>query len=213
MKFKFAKAAPAAWFVAGLVVAGSVGTAAAANGSYIKIGLSNVGTKTTTLSSTSVPLKLVAPAGKAPLSVGANTTKVPNLNADKLDGKDSSAFQTKIGNLSFTSLTPATGWTGNCYSGSPGIAASVDGVVHFHGDVCSSDGSQPASSLIFTIPSQFRPSTTKYLTADLCNTNTGRIIVQSNGEVYVNDDPADTGPTYASACFVSLDGITYTLPY
>ena len=84
---------PFAWFALGLAVAGSSGTAFAANGGYIKIGTANSETKITTLTNTrGTALKLVSPNSKAPLSVGTNRTKVLNLNADLIDGLDSSLF-------------------------------------------------------------------------------------------------------------------------
>jgi len=214
MKNLFKKSSPVVWFLLGVLVAGGTGTAYAANGGTFRLGQSNSATATTKLTNTKgTALKVISKAGTPPISVGSNSTKVPYLNADKLDGKDSSAFQGKIGRLSFTALTPGTGWVGNCYVGSPGIAVSVDGVVHFRGDVCSANGLDPSSNTIFTIPAQFRPTTDKYLTADLCNAATGRIHVNaSNGEVYVEDDPQDSSTPHASACFVSLDGITFTLP-
>ena len=39
-------------------------------------------------------------AGKAPITVSSGAGKATNLDADKLDGKDSSALQNKITNLS-----------------------------------------------------------------------------------------------------------------
>ena len=216
MKNLFKKSSPVAWFLLGVLVAGGTGTAYAANGGTFRLGKSNSATATTKLTNTKgTALKVISKAGTPPISVGSNSTKVPYLNADKLDGIDSSSFQRKITPLTFTALTPAAEWRGDCYTGAPGVAKSADGVVRFRGDICAIDTFvDPASNVIFTLPAQFRPTKDKYLTTGLCNGWTGRIVIYSpSGEVQVEDDLQDTGVPKASACFISLDGLTFTLPY
>jgi hypothetical protein len=84
-----------------------MGTAYAANGGTFRLGQSNSASKTTTLTnSTGTALRLNAPSTKAPLSVGTNKTKVPNLNADLLDGKDSSAFLQKSSGAGWAVIRP-----------------------------------------------------------------------------------------------------------
>ena len=81
-----------AWFVAGIIVASSMGTAFAANGGSIVIGRSNSATATTTLTnSKGTALKLTSKSGTAPFAV-SNSTKVSKLNADLIDGKDSTTL-------------------------------------------------------------------------------------------------------------------------
>ena len=221
MKNLFKKSSPVAWFVLGVLVAGGTGTAYAANGGTFRLGQSNSATATTKLTNTKgTALKVVSKAGTPPISVGSNSTKVPYLNADKLDGKDSSQFQTKITPLTFTALTPAAEWKGDCYTGAPGVAKSADGVVRFRGDICAIGGVDPSSTLIFTLPAQFRPTKDKFLATTLCSNGLGgtgpkigRIYIQVTGDVFVEDDWQDTNVPKASACFISLDGLTYTLPY
>ena len=221
MKNLVKKSSPVAWFMLGVLVTGGTGTAYAANGGTLRLGGSNSATATTTLTNTNgTALKVVSKAGKPPISVGSNSTKVPYFNADKLDGKDSSQFQMKITPLTFTALTPAAEWQGNCYTGAPGIAKSADGVVHFRGDICAIDTAvDPASRVIFTLPEAFRPTRYKFLTTNLCNGDgigprIGRIVIEpSTGQVSVDDDWQDSTVPMASACFISLDGVTYTLPY
>jgi len=221
MKNLLKKSSPVAWFLLGVLVAGGTGTAYAANGGTFRLGKSNSATATTKLTNTKgTALKIISKAGTPPISVGSNSTKVPYLNADKLDGKDSSQFQTKITPLTFTALTPAAGWKGNCFTGAPGVAKSADGVVRFRGDICAIDyAADPASRVIFTLPAQFIPTEYKYLTTNLCNIEgngprIGRIVInRENGNVSVQDDWQDTNVPKASACFISLDGLTYTLPY
>jgi hypothetical protein len=45
---------------------------------------------------TGIGLQIVVPAGKAPITVPAGAGKATNLNADALDGKDSTSFQNKL---------------------------------------------------------------------------------------------------------------------
>jgi hypothetical protein len=194
-----------------LVVAVGGGTAYAATGGTFVLGKANSATTTTALTRTTVgaPLSLVAKAGSAPLAVNS-TVKVTRLNADLLDGKDSTAFQPKIAKLVFTPLTLTNGWVGDCFgTGAAGIAVGVDGTVHLHGGICAP--TTPTGGP-FTIPAQFRPTKLTYLTVDECRATTGRIIIETNGNVTVQNDPSTT-PLDSSECFVSLAGVSYTLPY
>ena len=78
-------------------------------GTFI-LGKGNSTTTTTTLSnSNGVPLSLNSRSGSAPLKVGSST-KVSNLNVDKLDGLDSTQFQRALSgscNFGIASLTAA----------------------------------------------------------------------------------------------------------
>jgi hypothetical protein len=57
----------------------------------VRLGKTNAGARTTLSNPDGVPLRLTPQAGSPPLQV-SNTVKVANLNADLLDGKDSSEF-------------------------------------------------------------------------------------------------------------------------
>ena len=93
MKNLFKKSSPVAWFLLGVLVAGGTGTAYAANGGTFRLGKSNSATATTKLTNTKgTALKVISKAGTPPISVGSNSTKVPYLNADKLDGISSAGF-------------------------------------------------------------------------------------------------------------------------
>jgi hypothetical protein len=76
----------------------ATGTATAATGGSFILGKTNVASRATTLvnSGKGVALRLKAPAHTAPLSVSGNTTKVPGLNADLLDGLSSNRLQRKV---------------------------------------------------------------------------------------------------------------------
>lgn len=72
------------------------GSAAAATGGAFILGRSNSASSTTLLTNgAGVPLALNARSGSAPLSVNS-ATKVARLNADKLDGLDSTQMQRRV---------------------------------------------------------------------------------------------------------------------
>jgi hypothetical protein len=77
----------------------TVTPALAANGGNFLLGRSNAASAVTTLIKSGVgpALQLVVPAGQPPLRVNATAGKATNLNADKLDGQDSSAFAQRSG--------------------------------------------------------------------------------------------------------------------
>lgn len=194
-----------------VAVTGAGGAAYAATGGTFVLGKANSANAATSITRTTTGPALSAnvKAGSAPIAVNS-TTKVSKLNADLLDGHDTGYFQKKLPTrLTFTALTPATGWSTDCYAGNAGAAIDAQGVVHLRGDMCAAAGS---STLMTTLPTQFRPSTYEYLTVDQCSATTGRIIIYPTGEVYVAGDPQST-PADSYECFVSLAGVTYTLPY
>lgn len=83
----------AAGVLAGVVL---TGTASDATGGSFILGRSNSASTTTTLTSGSgAPLKLVAPAGSAPLAVNSGK-RVANLNAGKLDGLSAEQMQRTV---------------------------------------------------------------------------------------------------------------------
>ena len=96
---------------ASAIVVSGAGVGYAANGGSFLLGRVNDATQTTTLNnSASTPLKLVGPAAKAPMVVSSDA-KVNRLNADLVDGVDSSAFQRKgaIVREGETTFTPSEG--------------------------------------------------------------------------------------------------------
>ncbi|MGZ4599323.1 MAG: hypothetical protein ACXVYY_08730 [Oryzihumus sp.] len=105
------------------------GTAEAASGGTFILGRANAATTTTTLSNPyGTALSLGSPAGRPPLLVGTNTTKVPSLDADLVDGLDSSVFQRRV--------------SGACQVGSSVVSVSATGAV-----VCRATS---ASSMVVT---------------------------------------------------------------
>jgi len=80
------------------------------------------------------------------------------------------------------------------------MVEEVDGIVAFRGAIAGG-----TTGLAFTLPSALRPATDVYIAVDLCNSNKGRLIIQSNGNVTVQ---AETSFTDAQ-CFASLDGASF----
>ncbi|RJS44816.1 hypothetical protein [Nocardioides cavernaquae] len=94
---RFSKASFVAGAAAALVL-GS-GTAFAATGGKFILGKANTATTVTTLTNNyGTALTLNSKAGQPSLRVNRNV-KVPNLNSDLLDGKDSTAFALKSGQV------------------------------------------------------------------------------------------------------------------
>ncbi len=105
----------ALWVGAGIgavgVVLGGTGVGYASNGHAFLLGQNNRETATATLRNTNGPaLRMVAPAGSAPFRVNSST-RVDGLDADQLDGLDSSTFQQKgaVVRQGQTTLTPSEG--------------------------------------------------------------------------------------------------------
>jgi hypothetical protein len=103
--------------VAGTVIAAAAltvgvgGVGYAATGGHFILGHANSANQTSTLTNTTgTALSLRAPAGQAALRVNTGT-KVANLNADRLDGLDSTAFQRKgaVVRESAPTFTPSEG--------------------------------------------------------------------------------------------------------
>lgn len=183
------------------------GTAYAATGGTFVLGHTNKAGTVSTLQRTTTngaALRVLTRQSSNPPFAVNGTGKVANLNADRLDGLDSTAL--RLG--AFTSLTMTNMWAGNCVQGGKPGFAQVGRVVYLHGEFCGSSGSNGLSP--FTLPASVRPSKNVYLTAHQCQANTGRIVISPAGTVRVDSDPGD--PTSAQ-CLTSLSGVFYTLPY
>jgi len=109
-----------------VAVIGSPGLVGAATGvgARLELGKSNSVSATTTLNGTTsnpaftlknlgtgAGLAITVKPGKAPITVNADAGKATNLNADKLDGKDSTAFQTALKGKSCPEGQVLTGFT------------------------------------------------------------------------------------------------------
>lgn len=190
------------------------GTAYAATGGPFILGHTNKAGQASTLQNTGsgTALHLVTNNGAAPPFTVSNGTKVGKLNADKLDGVDSSQLQRKLPTrLTFTNLALINGWTGGCFlTGSPGVALDRLGVVHFRGAMCNGSNT---SAFPFTLPAKYRPSHDIFEPVQTCNSSTGRIRITPTGTVSVHSDANPNDPSQTAQCFTSLAGVSYALPY
>ena len=111
---------------AGLLVLGGIGVTMAATGGTFLLGKSNSAGATTSLTnSAGTALSLNSKAGTAPLKVN-RTTKVSHLNADLLDGLDSSALQRRAVGSCATG-TSSVGLTGALSCATPVTAFTTSG--------------------------------------------------------------------------------------
>jgi len=116
------------------------GTAYAANGGTFVLGRANSASATTTLSNSgdSPVLALNAKSGRSPISTNSNKL-VRNLNADLLDGLDSTKFALTSGKTclifghALTGEAQATCPSGTQLTGGGAFAAGADNVLWFSG--------------------------------------------------------------------------------
>jgi hypothetical protein len=106
--------------------------------------------------------------------------------------------------LVWVPLTLMNGWAS--YTGSatrtPAVALDAQGIVHFRGTIASTG----TNNSVAVLPAQFRPSATVWLTADELSGATGRLSINTAGDLSAMPDPNSSGSAFA---FTSLDGITY----
>ncbi len=101
----------------------------------------------------------------------------------------------------FTPLQLINGWTNAPYSTSNAEVKMINGVVTFKGAIALGTTAQP-----FVLPQAFWPQANVYLHTDLCMTTNGRLFIQPNGTVTIQEENGD----FANAqCFTSLDGVSF----
>lgn len=112
------------------------GTAYAANGGTFLLGRSNAASLTTTLTNSGAsPALTLRPRSGLPPIASSSRVKSPNLNADLLDGVDSSQFALVRGNTGFivgdgpTGDASATCPAGTRLTGGGGFAAGPDNLL------------------------------------------------------------------------------------
>jgi hypothetical protein len=105
--------------------------------------------------------------------------------------------------LVWVPLTLLDGWSS--YTGSttrtPAVALDAEGIVHFRGTIKGG-----TTSSVAVLPAQFWPSANVWLAADELNTATGRLLIDTSGNLFATSDPSSSG---SATAFTSLDGITY----
>jgi hypothetical protein len=79
---------------------------------------------------------------------------------------------------------------------------NVGGIIHFKGAIATGS----TNPVAFTLPPAFRPSKVVYVKVDLCDATNGRLFIQHNGTVSVQEE----GNVFGNAkCFTSLDGVSF----
>ena len=217
-----------------------VSSSTAAAASYLALSSSNTATRTTTLrSSTNAAVLQVSntnssggtsakgivitvPSGRAPLSVNPGAGKATNLNADKLDGIDSTGFVRgpvqawreigTTGNPAFACLAdnaPAAcefHYFGFGYN-TPAFYKDPLGVVHLKG-IVQGGGSFAAPACqkfsMFTLPSGYRPAAITVAPTIAGDPNVlARIDILPDGRVTV------CLPNAVPGMWFELDGISF----
>ena len=137
----------------------------------------------------------ITPSGEATVEAEGGTF----ANAQCFTSLDGAWFA-KSGS-SFTALNLQNGWTNGPFGTSNAGVRNIGGIVHFKGAIA--DGT---STVLFTLPKAFRPSTDVFVPVDLCGATNGRLLIEPNGVVIVDPE----GDTFANAqCFTSLDGVSF----
>jgi hypothetical protein len=106
---------------------------------------------------------------------------------------------------SYTALTLQNGWMNAPYGTAPAAVRKISGIVHLKGAIWTS-GTSPYP---FVLPAGFRPANQIWITVDLCDGNNGRLNIQPNGAVTVQQQSGD--PFSNATCFTSLDGASFAL--
>jgi hypothetical protein len=209
MRFKKPRHATLVAYLALFVAMG--GSAYAATGGNFILGHSNSADQPTGLKNTGAGAALKLGNVSGPAFTVPNHAKIHDLNADRLDGLDSSQLQPKLPpRLQFTNLSLINGWTGGCFgTGAPGVAIDAQGVVHMRGGMCTTG----TSARPFILALRFRPTKDLFIAVDECNITTGRIHIEPTGDVIVTSDPTRTVDSSDAQCFTSLGGVSYTLPF
>lgn len=124
-------------------------------------------------------------------------------NAQCFTSLDGVSFAANVSG--FQALTLINGWvTAGFGNGAPGVA-KINGMVYLKGAMATAGTNMNA----FVLPAAFRPATTVYVHADLCDATNGRLYIQPNGNVTVQ---AEGGAITNAQCFTSLDGISFKVP-
>jgi hypothetical protein len=106
---------------------------------------------------------------------------------------------------SFTALTLQNGWMNAPYGTSSAAVRNISGIVHLKGAIWTSGTNADP----FVLPAGFRPADEIFIPVDLCGGNNGRLNIQPNGVVTVQQQSGD--PFSSATCFTSLDGASFAL--
>ena len=206
------------------LVVGVTSTALGADGRAFLLGKTNLATTVSTLvkQGTGPALSLRVDSGP-PLAVNSSG-KVTNLNADTLDGKDSSelaattpqaepwhevgtagASPFESGFYNAPAIHPSYGTAG---FNTVGYFKDLSGVVHLKGMARTESASVDPNrsfSTVFTLPAGYRPAAT-----EVQDQTTGRyVLIQPNGKVEIEvwENSEETPGIWQGG--VALDGVTF----
>jgi hypothetical protein len=104
---------------------------------------------------------------------------------------------------SFTALTLQNGWMNAPYATSNAAVRNISGIVHLKGAIWTNGTNADP----FVLPAGFRPANEIFIPVDLCGGNNGRLNIQPNGVVTVEQQSGD--PFSNAQCFTSLDGASF----
>ena len=102
----------------------------------------------------------------------------------------------------FGALSLVNGWTTSPFSTATASSRNINGVVEFKGAIASG-----TTGLAFTLPASSAPNVTTYVPVDMCNATAGRLVIQPDGSVTVQQESTET---FSEAqCFTSLEGVSF----
>jgi hypothetical protein len=104
---------------------------------------------------------------------------------------------------SYTALTLQNGWMSAPYGTANAAVRNISGIVHLKGAI-STNGTNADP---FVLPAGFRPANQIWIAVDLCGGNNGRLDIQPDGVVTVQQQSGD--PFSNATCFTSLDGASF----
>jgi hypothetical protein len=121
-------------------------------------------------------------------------------NAQCFTSLDGAWFVSPL-NGAFRAITLINGWTGGAFGTHQPEVGNNYGIVYFQGAISSGSNAAP-----FLLGAFQTPVTTVYIPIDLCNATKGRLVIQNNGSVTIQQEGG--GLTNAQ-CFTSLDGVSF----
>jgi hypothetical protein len=101
----------------------------------------------------------------------------------------------------FQPLSLINGWAEGPYGTANAQAGNAYGIVYFQGAIYSGTSAAP-----FVLPPSLTPVTNVYVPVDLCDGTNGRLNIQSNGTVTIQEEDGALGN---AECFTSLDGVSF----
>jgi hypothetical protein len=124
-------------------------------------------------------------------------------NADCFTSLDGASF---VKSSAVTPLSLVNGWGPDTVDSVANPAAALlNGVVHFQGAMTAPS---PTSTEAFVLPSNMTPSVPVYIAVDMNQATNGRLIIEPNGEVFVQEED---GGTTNEDIFTSLDGASFVV--